>query len=318
MFLDNESTLIKLIGLLGDARLDTKNLIPFLAMPLLLIAVEIGALLLSLPVKASGVVAFDDPSSMANPVIFIAIMLGFTALMLVLIRYDMKKVIGAVIGISLFLTFVYIFMAILYSLAGETDTATVVVLVLAILATVLLYKYPEWYVIDALGVLIGAGVAAIFGASLEILPVIILLILLAIYDAISVYKTKHMITLAEGVMDMKTPILFVIPKRRDYSFIKEGIGKLESGGERAAFIIGMGDMIMPSILVVSANVFLKGWQLGGMINLPALGAIVGSLAGMVVLLYFVMSGKPQAGLPPLNGGTILGFLAGWAAMGMMG
>jgi len=158
--------------------LDTKNLIPFLAMPLLLIAVEIGALLLSHPVQASGVVAFEDPESMANPVIFIAIMLGFTALMLVLIRYDMKKVIGAVIGISLFLTFVYIFMAIVYSLAGATDAATVVVLVLAILSTVLLYKYPEWYVIDGLGILIGAGVAAIFGASLEILPVIILLILL--------------------------------------------------------------------------------------------------------------------------------------------
>ena len=67
-----------------------------------------------------------------------------------------------------------------------------------------------------------------------------------------------------------------------------------------------------------ANVFLKGWRLGGMINLPALGAILGSLVGLVVLLYFMMSGKPQAGLPPLNGGTILGFLAGWAAMTAMG
>ena len=287
-------------------------------MPFLLLAVEIGALLLALPVQASGVVAFEDPESMGNPVIFIAIMLGFTAVLLLLIRYDMKRVIAAVIGISIFLTFIYIFMAIMYALIGTTDLAMVMVLVLSILSTVLLYKYPEWYVIDALGILIGAGVAAIFGASLEVLPVIVLLILLAVYDAISVYKTKHMITLAEGVMDMKTPILFVIPKRKDYSFIKEGIGKLADGGERSAFIIGMGDMIMPSILVVSANVFLKGWRLGGMINLPALGAIVGSLAGLVVLLYFVMSGKPQAGLPPLCGGTILGFLAGWAAMGMMG
>jgi presenilin-like A22 family membrane protease len=298
--------------------LETKNLLPFLAMSVLLLAVEIGALLLSLPVQASGVVAFDDPSSMGNPVIFIGIMLGFTALMLVLIRYDLKRMIGAIIGISLFLTFIYIFMAIVYSLIGTTDTATVIVIILAILSSLLLYKYPEWYVIDALGILIGAGVAAIFGASLEVLPVVILLILLAVYDAISVYKTKHMITLAEGVMDMKTPILFVIPKRRDYSFIKEGIGKLDSGGERAAFIIGMGDMIMPSILVVSANVFVRGAKLGGVINLPALGAIIGSLAGLMVLLYFVMSGKPQAGLPPLNGGTILGFLAGLAAMGMMG
>ena len=298
--------------------METKNLLlPFLAMSVLLLAVEIGALMLSLPVQASGVVAFDDPAAMENPVIFIGIMLGFTALLLVLIRYDMKKVIGAIIGLSLFLTFIYIFMAIVYSLIGTTDTATVIVVILSILSILLLYKYPEWYVIDGLGILIGAGVAAIFGASLEVLPVVILLILLAVYDAISVYKTKHMITLAEGVMDMKTPILFVIPKRRDYSFIKEGIGKLDSGGERAAFIIGMGDMIMPSILVVSANVFVQGWKLGGLINLPALGAIIGSLAGLVVLLYFVMSGKPQAGLPPLNGGTILGFLAGMAAMTMM-
>ncbi|MFA5269680.1 MAG: presenilin family intramembrane aspartyl protease PSH [Methanoregula sp.] len=298
--------------------MDTKNLLPFLAMSALLLAVEIGALMLSLPVQASGIVAFEDPTSMENPVIFIAIMLGFTAFMLVLIRYDLKRVIAAIIGISLFLTFIYIFMAIVYSLIGTTDTATIIVLILAILSTVLLYKYPEWYVIDALGILIGAGVAAIFGASIDTVPVIILLILLAVYDAISVYKTKHMITLAEGVMDMKTPILFVIPKRRDYSFIKDGIGKLDSGGERAAFIIGMGDMIMPSILVVSANVFVQGSKLGGLINLPALGAIIGSLIGLMVLLYFVMSGKPQAGLPPLNGGTILGFLAGLAAMGMMG
>lgn len=298
--------------------MDSKNLLTFLAMSFLLLAVEMGSLLLSLPVQASGMVAFDDPESMANPVIFIAIMLAFTALLLVLIRYDLKKVIAAVIGLSIFLTFIYIYTAVVYALAGGSDTATIIAIALSVLSTLLLYKYPEWYVIDALGILIGAGVAAIFGASLNVLPVVILLILLAVYDAISVYKTKHMITLAEGVIDLKTPILFVVPKRRDYSFIREGIGKLESGGERAAFVIGMGDLIMPSILVVSANVFLQGWRLAGFINLPALGAIIGSLAGLVVLLYFVLSGKPQAGLPPLNGGTILGFLAGWAAMGMMG
>ncbi len=294
--------------------MEIKNLIPLLAMPLLLLAVEIGALLLSLSVKASGIVAFEDPASLENPVIFIVILLVFTGFLLVLIKYDMKKVIAAVIGLSLFFTFAYIFAALVYVAMGVSDIANIVVLVLSILATALLYKFPEWYVIDALGILIGAGVAAIFGISLDVLPVVILLILLAVYDAISVYKTKHMITLAEGVIDLKTPILFVIPKRRDYSFIKDGIGKLGDGGERAAFIIGMGDLIMPSILVVSANVFLKGAKLGGLINLPALGAIIGSLAGLCVLMFFVMSGKPQAGLPPLNGGTILGFLVGLAAM----
>jgi presenilin-like A22 family membrane protease len=36
-----------------------------------------------------------------------------------------------------------------------------------------------------------------------------------------------------------------------------------------------------------------------------------------VLLHFVMSGRPQAGLPPLCGGTILGFLAGFALAGFV-
>lgn len=283
-------------------------------MPLLLLTVEIGAVLISLPVQAAGITAFEDPGSLANPFIFIAILLVFTGFLLILIKYGKKNWIAAIIALSIFLTFVYIFTALVYVVTGDPTLATVLIFTLSILATVLLYKYPEWYVIDGLGVLIAAGVAAIFGSSLEYYLVVILLVLLAVYDAISVYKTKHMITLAEGVIDLKTPILFVIPKRRDYSFIRDGIGKLDDGGERAAFIIGMGDLIMPSILVVSANVFLQGWRLFGIINLPALGAIIGSLAGMSVLLHFVSSGKPQAGLPPLNGGTILGFLAGWAVM----
>jgi presenilin-like A22 family membrane protease len=284
-------------------------------MPLLLLAVEIGSILISLPVQAVGITAFEDPTSIANPFIFILILLVFTGFLLLLIKFNLKKVIAAVIGFSIFLTFGYIFAALVSAALGPTDLAFLAILILSVLATVLLYAYPEWYVIDILGILIGAGVASIFGVSLDILPVIILLVLLAVYDAISVYKTKHMITLAEGVIGLKTPILFVVPKRRDYSFIRDGIGKLDEGGERAAFIIGMGDLIMPSILVVSANVFLQGWRLFGILNLPALGAILGSLAGLGILLSYVASGKPQAGLPPLNGGTILGFLLGWVLAG---
>lgn len=291
--------------------MDSRHLIPFLAMPLLLIIVEIGSLALSLPVQAAGISAFEDPESVVNPVIFVVILLIFTGLLLILIKFGLKKIIGYVIAGSIFLTFGYIFSAIVFTMLGPTDAATILMLALSLGATALLYLYPEWYVIDVLGVFIAAGVASIFGVSLDILPVVILLIILAVYDAISVYKTKHMITLAEGVIDLKTPILFVIPKRKEYSFIREGIGKIDGGGERAAFIMGMGDLIMPSILVVSANVFLTGNRLFGFVNLPALGAMAGSLAGLTVLLYFVSSGRPQAGLPPLNGGTILGFAAGF-------
>ena len=292
-----------------------KKYIPFIVMPAFLVIVELGALALSLPVQAAGLSAFQDPESVANPFIFLAILLGFTAFLLVLIKYGRKNLIAWVIGISIFLTFGYIFAAMVPMVMGAGYAEIAVMAALAVAATVHLYRYPEWYVIDALGLLLAAGVASIFGVSLGTVPVILLLVILAVYDAISVYKTKHMITLAEGVIDLKTPILFVIPKKRDYSFIREGIGKLGDGGERSAFIIGMGDLIMPSVLVVSANVFTGGVKYFGFFNLPALGAMIGSVAGLAVLLHFVMSGRPQAGLPPLNGGTIIGFLIGWALIG---
>jgi presenilin-like A22 family membrane protease len=297
--------------------MEFNRIIPFLVMPLLLITVEIGALALSPLMQEAGISAFENPQNVENIFLFIVILLAFTGFLLLLIKFGFKRVISIVIGVSIFFTFVYIFSAIVYAAMGGTDITVLLTLILSILATVVLYLYPEWYVIDALGILIASGVASIFGRSLDYWLVVILLIILAVYDAISVYKTKHMITLAEGVIDLKTPILFVVPKKRDYSFIKEGIGKLSEGGERSAFIMGMGDLIMPSILVVSANVFIEGYRILGFINLPALGAIVGSLAGLGVLLYFVSSGRPQAGLPPLNGGTIIGFAVGLGLMRLL-
>jgi len=279
-------------------------------MPAMLLLVELGALLLSLPMKDAGISAFEDPSSVANPLVFIVLLLIFTAFLLLLIKYRFKKMIVLIIGASIFFTFLYTFSALSLFFLSDPVYATIATLVFSIAATAVLYLYPEWYVIDILGILIASGAASIFGISLDILPVIILLFILAVYDALSVYKTKHMITLAEGVVDIKAPILFVVPKRRDYSYRREGVGNI-SEGERAAYIIGMGDLIMPSILVVSANMFLGG-QLWGFINLPSLGAIVGSVAGLAILLVYVQKGQAQAGLPPINGGVIAGFLVGYA------
>jgi len=284
--------------------------LPLLTIPAMLLLVEALALLLSLPMQAAGISAFEDPTSVANPLIFIVILLAFTAFLLLLLKYKWQKFITIIIGISIFFTFIYIFLAITVYFIGSIPGIIGITLALSILSTALLYFYPEWYIIDTLGVLIAAGAASIFGISLTVLPVVILLVILMVYDAISVYKTRHMITLAEGVIDMKTPILFIVPKRRGYSYMREGIGDI-SGGERAAFVIGMGDLIMPSILVVSATFFGTTHRYLGFITLPSLGAIIGSVIGLVLLLTVVQKGKPQAGLPPINGGAIIGFLAGY-------
>ena len=180
-------------------------------------------------------------------------------------------------------------------------------IICAIVLVYVLIKYPEWYVIDICGIIVGAGAIAIFGISLGIFLVLILLVILAIYDAISVYKTKHMIELADTVMDLKLPVLLVVPKIRKYSLIKETKRlkeQLKDDDERDAFFMGLGDIVMPGILVVAiySNI-TDGLAL-------AFSVMIGTLIGFSILMLFVLKGKPQAGLPCLCGGAISGYLIG--------
>ena len=293
-----------------------RDWLPFLGMPLMLLAVQIIAIILVTPMQVAGLVAFENPESVANPLIFIGILLVFTLVLLALIRVRRRRFIAFLIGFAIFMTFLYIFGALFHLMLGTSGAVAAGTVIAAGAATALLYLYPEWYVIDILGVLISAGIASIFGVSHAILPVIVLLVLLAVYDAISVYRTKHMITLAEGVLETKAPIMVVVPKRMDYSFRKEGL-EIKEGEERGAFVMGMGDLIMPSILVASSHVFVDAPAVLWTLSAPTLGAMAGSLVGLAVLLYFVNKGNPQAGLPPLNGGAIAGFLIGAVLAGSL-
>lgn len=316
-----------------DQKKGIRELCALAAMPVMLLIVEILGVILAVPMIQSGYAVFEDPSSLENPIWFIVMLLGFTIILLVLLKYHLKRVLQAVIWASLFLSFIYVFSGLLALAGADLMVITAGGFICAVLATVLLIRYPEWYVVDILGVLLSAGIASIFGISLEPVPVILLLVLLAVYDAISVYRTKHMLTLAEGVIENRMPIMVVVPKREGYSFIRDGIGGTIAGNEsvpgqgtpvrevteerkeRAAYLMGLGDLIMPSILVVSAAVFMPGSGMGAF-SIPAVSTMAGSLAGMGVLLYLVSSGKPQAGLPPLNGGAIIGFLIGWLIIGI--
>ena len=272
----------------------------------LLFVVQVIAILLSRPMEASGMQAFEDPNQVSNSIYYILLILAFTLLVLIAIKKDMKWIISLLIYFSILSTLYYVFLSLLNLLPFISEfNAITISIVVSVIVTVLLYKYPEWYVVDFVGVCVASGVSALIGISLSIIPIVVLLVLLAVYDAISVYKTKHMITMAEGLMDLKLPILFVIPKHAKYSFLHENF---KAGEKREAFFMGLGDAVMPTLLVVSANVFIH--SSGGIISYPVLGAMLGTLAGYAVLYTFVMKGNPQAGLPFLNSGVILGFFIG--------
>ncbi|MBN2065696.1 MAG: hypothetical protein JW771_02690 [Candidatus Thermoplasmatota archaeon] len=289
-----------------DTNKQSSDILPIAVMGCLFVVIHVLALLVIGPFEAAGVEpAFENPDDPMNLVYFFVIILAMTAIILVIAKYWKKQVIQAIILGAIGYTSWYVFYPLLTLLIPDLF-ALVFAVIFALLLIVTLYKFPEWYVIDISGVIVGAGAIAIFGISLGVLLVVILLIGLAIYDAISVYKTKHMIDLADTVMDLKLPVLLVVPKRRHYSLIKETKRlkeQLKEGEERDAFFMGLGDIVMPGILV--AAVYYTGTPHTLAI---ALSVIVGTLVGFSMLMTFVIKGKPQAGLPLLCGGAIGGYL----------
>ncbi len=271
---------------------------PIVFMGLLMVTVEVLALFLGAPLDSAGIHAFEDPHAPENSLYYLGFILLFTLFILIIIKLNAKWLIQLIILGAVASTICYVLYPLLYRLT-TFEMAVIASITIALAMTIILHLFPEWYVIDLVGIIVGAGAAAIFGISLSILPVILLLLLLAVYDAIAVYRTKHMITLAEGVMDLRLPILFIVPKRRDYSFRRETFKK----EERDAFFMGLGDAVMPAILVASAYFFTGSLT-------PAVTTIIGSLVGFAALMSLVLKGKPQAGLPFLNTGAVIGYVAG--------
>jgi presenilin-like A22 family membrane protease len=362
---------------------------------LIFLLVQLGALALVPTFYEQGYQTVEDPTDPTNSLLYVGAILVATVVMLAAFKYNLDQLIRGLIVFTSGLLSWYVFGAVVPpALSGVLGTgpANLLAIGLAAAVAVALLFYPEWYVIDSAGVLMGAGAAGLFGISFGLLPAIVLLTVLAVYDAISVYGTEHMLDLAEGVMDLKIPVVLVVPLTLSYSLRDEdfsqtpavdgagegddetpggattasgdsahdGIGAqtatateadggesvtgsdgstVDVGGDgefelgegrvapegsdapdRDAFFIGLGDAVMPTVMVASAAFFSPADPLGtgvlSVLNLPALLSMVGTFIGLLLLLRMVFAGRAHAGLPLLNGGAIGGYLLGSLAAGV--
>jgi len=226
-----------------------------------------------------GLKVFENPEDISNSFIYFGLILIFTAIILLLAKINVN-ILKLLLYLLIFISAYYVLLPFLgnYSLF----------LSLAIIA--LLIKKPHWIVINISALLLAVGITSMFGISLEPLPVMVLLIVLAIYDYIAVYKTGHMVNLANSVVKMRLPLLFIIPSKPK------------------PMLLGVGDVVIPNLLVVSAQAFMNAPTIG-FIKIPALTALIGGLIGMLMLITLTGRG-PHAGLPFLNGGVISGFMIG--------
>ena len=277
----------------------------FFVMGLLFILTDGLAILLSKPFSDLELYAFAEPSDPLNIMYFFLMMFVGTALILTLGRLFggrlVKWVLAGVTWSSLFSTF-YTFS---FFVVGD-PLATWMSILGSVLFVTALIKWPRWYLIDTTALLLGTAAMALIGISIRPPFMAILLIGLAVYDAIAVYGTGHMISLAEIVINSGLPLVLIIPKVRDYSQAEKVIilKKPPQGAEnRKAVYMGLGDIVLPGCLAISVYDSL------GIVALPIVCAIIiGTLIGFSVLSFFVAKGRPQAGLPYLCGGAILGYL----------
>jgi presenilin-like A22 family membrane protease len=271
---------------------------------------QFGALAMTWAFLDKDMQVFKNPNDPLIPIYYIVAVLLFTFAILYIIKKHKENIVRIVFLGAVAYTIFFVFLIILSRFVWD-EVSFALSLAATGIFTYYLIKKPEWYVIDAAGIVMSIGVIGIFGISLGILPAMILLVALAIYDAISVYGTKHMVALADGVTKMRLPILLVIPKKRGYSYMNQKplMQQLDEGEEREAMFMGLGDIIIPGVLITSAFNFLPEKMIGDFSGnlLVAMGALFGSLIGFAVLMTFVLKGRPQAGLPLLNGGAIVGY-----------
>lgn len=314
----------------------TREIMAVAAMLLMFVAAQVLALLLLRPFTVAGVKGFEDPEDPLNAVWLIGIILVFTVIILWIARKKRERVIQWIILGSVGLTLVYVFFPLLLQVPGfdriaDPNMRYVSSILIAILPatvlTLLLFKFPEWYIVDVVGVLVAAGSIAIFGSSFTPQIYVFVLLGLAVYDYLAVYKTKHMLSLADSVLNYHLPIMLVVPKHLDYSFLQESTTLRKEADEpvvtpaataaatgapmavtatqkkpRDAMFLGLGDVVIPSIFALTALQVSP---------FAAATTMMGILAGFLFLMTFVLRGRPQAGLPALNGGAFLGFLIGF-------
>jgi presenilin-like A22 family membrane protease len=242
-------------------------------------------------------------SGLVYVVYYLAAAIVFSALLIFLGRRFklnfLKWLFVAMIGLMVFYIWNYLGLVIADTYA---EYYTIIIAAPVIIVLLLIFE-NEWYVVDVAGFFLCSGMSFVLGIILGVWAAVIFLALFAIYDYISVYKTKHMIGLAKIALDRDLPMLFIFPT--DFSKGVEKIEISEDGiSDHRAMALGFGDVAFPGIMVVASAMY--GMRIGHFVPF-LLFPLFGGIAGMLFLVLGNVK-KPAPGLPFLNSGAIVGFL----------
>lgn len=217
--------------------------------------------------------AFEEKTSFLP---LFLIILGATAVLLILMKFKLFRLWTFWYFISVW----FCLMIALHVVVGDQSAF----LLAGVIAAVKVW-WRNIILHNATELLIYGGLAAVFVPFLSILSISILLILISVYDAIAVWRTKHMVSMAEAQTKIKLFAGLFIPY----------------GNKKA--VLGGGDIGFPLFF---SGVVLKsfGWM----------GALIVTLCVTLALLLLLFKSQKNTyypAMPFLSAGCFVGLLLLW-------
>ena len=242
----------------------------------------------------SGLMVTSNANEPSNAVFFILyILLGAVIMILLIRKFALFPIIFRGLEFMMIATSSSIAIYALLRLGLDYETSTILAIILALLFSGIRLKYPQLK--NAAAVMATAGVGTIFGISLGLVPLVIFLVLLSIYDFLAVFKTKHMVEMAN----------FVVQK--DLAFTVTAKAPPEHVGHKEQRIdLGTGDLAAPIMLEVATLTFNP---------IASAFVFVGAVVSFWLFISLVYKKKMVLpALPPIVAGMlvalVIGFLIG--------
>jgi len=229
----------------------------------------------------------DEPLNALFFIVYILVGAAFMILMIRLIKkFEIFFVLMEFVLVSTASSIVfYAFIRLFLGMEISTFAAIVMGLAFSLLKVI----KPSFK--NAAAIFATAGVGVIFGISLGLVPLIIFLVFLSIYDFLAVFKTKHMVEMANFVV------------KKNLAFTVTATVPTAKPGEKKRIDLGTGDMIAPIMLEVSAMTFNP---------VATVFVFVGAVVSFSIFLALVWQKKMVLpALPPIVIGMLVFLLAGF-------
>ncbi len=299
-----------------------------------------GFLLASLSFFYPQVISISAVSSYQNPypvLLYAAYLVLAAVLFIIMLRiYHGEMLFRIIEGVVVVTASFFVFLlALLFVWPGHSPglANTVIALLLAIILIVAKNKKP--ILRNPVAIVSSIGVGVILGFSFSFVAALFLMIIIAVYDYIAVFITKHMVTMANAIASRNLAFLVgvadveAVPKNtfgkrevREYlEFLKKSNKKndkifksiMKSGRLPVVSQIqlGAGDLGLPLMLAVSAYTsFLSAFA--------GIVIVIGSGIGLLATIYFLTKyQRPLPAIPPIFSFISIAIGVGFFAKGLI-